>query len=334
MKLLFRILSVVTVVCLLLLPAAACGEKDAALQKVRVCEVTHSIFYAPQYAAIALGFFEEEGIKIELSNGQGADAVMSAVLSGNIDIGFAGPEASVYVYNEGKEDHTQVFAQITQRDGSFLVAREQNDDFKWTDLKGAHVLPGRKGGVPYMTLEYVLRKNGLDPAKDVNLDTSVQYSLMTAAFTAGTGDYFTCFEPTASMLEAEGKGYIVAAVGDGAGEIPYTAYFAKKSYIAENSELIAAFTRAIYKGQQWVLSHSAAEIAETVAEFFPDTSIELLTASAQSYMDIDAWCDTPVMEETSFDLLQQVMSEAGELTKTAPFDAVVNNTYAKAAIEE
>lgn len=333
MKLLFRILSVVTVISLLLLPAAACGQKDAGLKKVRVCEVTHSIFYAPQYAAISLGFFEEEGIEVELSNGQGADAVMSAVLSDNIDIGFAGPEASVYVYNEGKEDHTQVFAQVTQRDGSFLVAREKNDDFKWTDLKGAHVLPGRKGGVPYMTLEYVLRKNGLDPATDVNLDTSVQYALMTAAFTAGTGEYFTCFEPTASMLEAEGKGYIVAAVGDGAGEIPYTAYFAKKSYIEENSELIAAFTRALYKGQQWVLSHSAAEIAEAVAEFFPDTSLELLTASAQSYMDIDAWCDTPVMNETSFDLLQQVMKEAGELDQTAPFSAVVNNTYAEQAIK-
>ncbi len=334
MKLLFRILSVLTVVCLLLLPAAACSSREAGMQKVRVCEVTHSIFYAPQYAAMSLGFFEEEGIEIELSNGQGADAVMSAVLSDNIDIGFAGPEAAVYVYNEGKEDYTQVFAQVTQRDGSFLVAREKNDNFKWTDLKGAHVLPGRKGGVPYMTLEYVIRKNGLDPAKDVNLDTSVQYALMTAAFTAGTGEYFTCFEPTASMLEAEGKGYIVAAVGDGAGEIPYTAYFAKKSYIEKNSKLIAAFTRAIYKGQQWVLSHSAAEIAEAVAEFFPDTSTELLAASAQSYIDIDAWCDTPIMDETSFDLLQQVMSEAGELETTAPFDEVVDNTFAQKVVKE
>lgn len=334
MKLLFRILSVVSVVCLLLVPATGCSRDTSGLTTVRVCEVTHSIFYAPQYVAISLGFFEEEGIHIELSNGQGADAVMSAVLSGNIDIGFAGPEASVYVYNEGKADHPQVFAQVTQRDGSFLVAREKNDDFEWSDLRNAHVLPGRKGGVPYMTLEYVIRKNGLDPAKDVNLDTSVQYSLMTAAFTAGTGDYFTCFEPTASMLEAEGKGYIVAAVGEGAGEIPYTAYFAKKSYIENNSELIAAFTRAIYKGQQWVHSHTASEIAEAVKDFFPDTSIELLTASAQSYMDIDAWCDTPVMEQSSFDLLQEVMSKAGELEKAAPFDKVVDNTYANKAIKK
>jgi NitT/TauT family transport system substrate-binding protein len=180
-----------------------------------------------------------------------------------------------------------------------------------------------------MTLEYVLRKNGLDPQKDLVLDSSVQYALMTAAFTAGTGDYFTCFEPTASMLEAEGKGYIVAAVGDGAGEIPYTAYFAKKSYIEENQDLIAAFTRAVYKGQQWVKTHSAEEIAKTVASFFPDTDLALLTASAQSYRDIGAWCDTPVMTETSFNLLQQVMQEAGELTQTAPFDKVVNNTFAQ-----
>ncbi len=333
MKLLIRLLAVLTALTVLLLPAG-CAKKDTALQTVRVCEVTHSIFYAPQYAAIALGFFEEEGIEIELSNGQGADAVMSAVLSGNIDIGFAGPEAAVYVYNEGKSDYTQVFAQITQRDGSFLVAREANPDFKWTDLQGAHVLPGRKGGVPYMTLEYVLRQNGLDPTTDVNLDTSVQYALMTAAFTAGTGDYFTCFEPTASMLEAEGKGYIVAAVGDGAGDIPYTAYFAKKSYLEENSDLIAAFTRAVYKGQQWVQSHTAAEIAQTVAEFFPDTSLELLTASAQSYIDIGAWCDTPVMSEDSFNRLQQVMREAGELTQTAPFDKVVNNSFAQEVLNK
>lgn len=329
-KKLCRCLAVLTAV-VLLLSCAACGGKKDGLQKVRVCEVTHSIFYAPQYAAIALGYFEEEGIEIELSNGQGADAVMSAVLSGNMDIGFAGPEAAVYVYNEGKEDYTEVFAQVTKRDGSFLVGRTPDNAFTWDKLKGTVVLPGRKGGVPYMTLEHVIRKNGLDPATDLTLDSSVQYALMTAAFTAGTGDYFTCFEPTASMLEAEGKGYIVAAVGDGAGDIPYTAYFAKKSYISKNRDLITAFTRAIYKGQQWVKSHTAEEIAQTVAEFFPDTDLKLLTASAQSYIDIGAWCDTPVMNEESFMRLQQVMQEAGELNAVAPFDKVVNNTFAEKA---
>lgn len=318
-------------VVLLLAGCVGCKKKDNGLDTVRVCEVTHSIFYAPQYAAIALGFFEEEGIEIELSNGQGADAVMAAVLSGNIDVGFAGPEASIYVYNEGKKDHTQVFAQITRRDGSFLIGREPDDNFTWDKVKGKTVLPGRKGGVPYMALEYVLRQNGIDPYEDTNLDNSVQFSMMTAAFTGGTGDYVTAFEPTASMLQQEGKGYIVASVGEAAGDIPYTAYFAKKSYIDKNSDLIQRFTNAVYKGQQWVATHTDAEVAQAVAEFFPDTSLELLTASVASYRAIDAWNTDPVMSEESFNRLQTVMTEAGELTKTADYDKVVNNTFANKA---
>ena len=316
---------------LLLAGCVGCKKKDNGLDTVRVCEVTHSIFYAPQYAAIALGFFEEEGIEIELSNGQGADAVMAAVLSGNIDVGFAGPEASIYVYNEGKKDYTQVFAQITRRDGSFLIGREPDDNFTWDKVKGKTVLPGRKGGVPYMALEYVLRQNGIDPYEDTNLDNSVQFSMMTAAFTGGTGDYVTAFEPTASMLQQEGKGYIVASVGEAAGDIPYTAYFAKKSYIEKNSDLIQRFTNAVYKGQQWVATHTDAEVAQAVAEFFPDTSLELLTASVASYRAIDAWNTDPVMSEESFNRLQTVMTEAGELTKTADYDKVVNNTFANKA---
>ena len=329
MKKSWRALSAAAAAVLMLFSFTACTDTADKTVKVRVCEVTHSVFYAPQYVAIARGFFREEGLDIELSNGQGADAVMSAVLSGNIDIGFAGPEAAVYVYNEGKADYAQVFAQVTRRDGSFLVARKKDDAFGWSKLKKSTVLPGRKGGVPYMALEHVLRKNGLDPAADLTLDSSVQFSLMTAAFTAGTGDYFTCFEPTASMLEAEGKGYIVASVGEAAGEIPYTAYFAKKSYIEKNSDTVAAFTRALYKGQQWVKTHSAAEIAAEIAASFPDTSLELLTASIRRYQQIDAFCDTPVMSKDSFALLQQVMQEAGELQKAAPFDKVVNNTFAE-----
>ncbi|MBR3778993.1 MAG: ABC transporter substrate-binding protein [Clostridia bacterium] len=312
---------------LMLIGCVGC-KKDNGLDKVRVCEVTHSIFYAPQYVAIALGFFEEEGIEIELSNGQGADAVMAAVLSGNIDVGFAGPEASIYVYNEGKKDYTQVFAQVTRRDGSFLIARQPDDNFTWDKVRGKTVLPGRKGGVPYMALEYVLRQNGIDPYKDTNLDNSVQFSMMTAAFTGGTGDYVTAFEPTASMLQQEGKGYIVASVGEASGDIPYTAYFAKKSYIEENSDLIQRFTNAVYKGQQWVATHTDAEVAEAVKDFFADTSIELLTASVASYRAIDAWNTDPVMSEESFNRLQIVMTQAGELTKTADYDKVVNNTFA------
>ena len=317
---------------LMLLGCAGCA-KDTDLDQVRVCEVTHSIFYAPQYAAIALGFFEEEGIEIELSNGQGADAVMAAVLSGNIDAGVAGPEASIDVYNEGKEDYTQVFAQITRRDGSFLVGREPDDNFTWDKVKGKVVLPGRKGGVPYMALEYVLRHNGVDPFADTTLDNSVQFSMMTAAFTGGTGDYVTAFEPTASMLQQEGKGYIVASVGAAAGDIPYTAYFAKKSYIEKNSDLIQRFTNAVYKGQQWVATHTAAEVAEVVADSFPDTSLELLTRSVESYRSIDAWNTDPVMSEESFNRLQSVMTEAGELTQIADYGKVVNNTFAKEAVQ-
>ena len=328
----FKWVAVLTAVAVLTIGLVGCNKDDDGLQKVRVCEVTHSIFYAPQYAAIALGYFADEGIEIELSNGQGADAVMAAVLSGNIDVGFAGPEASIYVYNEGNADYTQVFAQITQRDGSFLIGREKDENFTWDKVKGKVVLPGRKGGVPYMTLEHVLRNNGIDPATDTTLDNSVQYAMMTAAFTGGTGDYVTAFEPTASMLEQQGQGYIVASVGEASGDIPYTAYFAKKSYIEENSDLIQRFTNAVYRGQQWVATHSAAEIAEVVADQFPDTELSLLEKSVESYRAIDAWNTTPVMGKAGFDRLQSVMTEAGELAKTADFNKVVNNAFAEKAI--
>ena len=310
---------------------AGCGGEK--LQKVRVSEVTHSVFYAPQYVAINKGFFAEEGIELELSNGQGADKVMSAVLSDHIDIGFAGPEASIYVYNEGKEDHTQVFAQMTQRDGSFLVGRTPDDPFDWAKLKGSVVLPGRKGGVPYMALEYVIKSKGLTPGQDVTLDDSIQFALMAGAFTAGTGDYVALFEPTASMVEKEGKGYVLSSIGQEAGEIPSTAYFAKKSYIQKNADIIQKFTNAIYKGQQWVANHSAKEIAQVIQPSFPDTDLELLTTVVQRYQDIDAWSKDPVMKSSSFELLQTVMTSAGELSKKAPYEQIVNNTYAEKAKE-
>lgn len=311
-----------------------CSKEEEKTVKVTLCEVTHSIFYAPQYVAMNLGFFEEEGIEIELTNGQGADKVMSAVLSDNVDIGFAGPEASIYVYNEGKEDYTQVFALLTQRDGSFLVSREKDPAFTWDKLKGKHILPGRKGGVPYMTLEYVIKSYGLDPYKDMYLDNSIQFALMAGAFTSGTGDYVTLFEPTASMLESEGKGYIVASVGKEAGEISYTGYFAKKSFIDKNPDLVERFTRAIYRGQQWVAEHSAKEIAEAVAPSFPDTDVELLTTVAQRYKDIDAWRENPILEKEAFEMLQEVMTSAGELEKPAPYDIVVNNTFSEKVSED
>ncbi len=309
------------------------NKQNKELETIKVNEVTRSVFYAPQYVAINKGFFRENGMEIELTTGQGADAVMTAVLANQCDIGFAGPEASIYVYNEGKEDFCQVFAQMTQKDGSFLVARDKTENFSWQDLKGKLVIPGRKGGVPYMTLEYVLKKNGIDPQKDTTLDDSIKFDLMAGAFASGDSDYVTLFEPTASMTQNQQKGYIVASVGEAAGEIPYTAYFAKKSYIENHEDRIQKFTQAIYKGQQWVKEHSSKEIAQAIQSFFPDTDIEMLEAAIQRYQDIDAWSDTPILKEEAFNRLQEVMTMAGELEKKAPYNKIVNNKYAEKAIQ-
>lgn len=319
--------------CLILLAVALIGctpqtSGDTTLTKVTVSEVTHSVFYAPQYVAIALGFFEEEGIDLELINSQGADKVMTAVLSNQVDIGFAGPEAAIYVYNEGRNDYTQVFAQITQKDGSFLVSREPIENFDWTMLKGKHILPGRKGGVPYMTLQYVIEQHGLDIATDMNFDNSISYDTMNSAFAGGTGDFVTIFEPTASVFEKEGTGYIVASVGEAAGEIPYTAYFAKKSFLENNPDLIQHFVNAIQKGQTWVAEHSAAEIAEVLTSSFPEVDLDILETVVKRYQDIGAWKTEPTMTEESFLKLQEVMILAGELTQTAPYDKIVNNSFA------
>lgn len=310
------------------------GLSDDGLKTINVSEVTRSVFYSPQYVAIHEGFFEKNGIKIELTTGQGADAVMTSVLANQVDIGFAGPEASIYVYNEGKDDHTQVFAQLTKRDGSFLVSKENTDNFSWNDLKGKTVIPGRRGGVPYMTFEYVLKKNGINPNTDLVLDDSIKFDLMAGAFSSGNAEYVTLFEPTASMTEMQGKGYVVASVGEASGEIPYTAYFAKKSYINKNEDIVQGFTNAIYEGQQWVKTHTSREIAESVQEFFPGTDLDTLEAAIQSYKDIDAWNDTPILTQESFERLEEVMTEAGELEKQVPYDKLINNTYAEKAIEK
>lgn len=305
------------------------GEREMPLQKITISEVTHSVFYAPQYVAINLGFFKEEGLDIELINGGGADKVMTAVLSNDVEIGFAGPEASIYVYNEGSSDYTQVFAQITKRDGSFLISRIQEDNFQWENLKGKHILPGRKGGVPYMTLQYVLRQHGINTETDLNFDNSISFDAMTGAFLGGTADYVTVFEPTATNIELERKGFIVASVGEAAEEIPFTAYFAKKSYIQKNPDIIQKFVNAIYKGQNWVQNHSSEEVANAVITSFPDTDIKVLTQVIERYKQIDAWNSTPFMSKESFNRLQTVMTEAGELQQIAPYEEIVNNTFWK-----
>ncbi len=331
---------IITIVCIILVILIGGiitinNQKDfkSNLKTINLSEVTRSVFYSPQYVAIQKGFFEKNGIKIDLTTGQGADAVMTSVLSNQADIGFAGPEASIYVYNEGKEDYAEVFAQLTKKDGSFLVSKTDTDNFDWKDLKGKTVIPGRKGGVPYMTLEYVLKNNGINPQSDLTLDDSIKFDLMAGAFSSGEAEYVTLFEPTASMTELQGKGYVVASVGEASGEIPYTAYFAKKSYIEENQDIIQKFTDSVYEGQKWVKEHSSKEIAEEVKEFFPDTDIEMLETAIQSYKDIDAWNDTPVLTQESFERLEDVMIMAGELDEKVPYDKIVNNTYAEKSVE-
>lgn len=335
-KIIITIIAIVILVCIVvgMIFIQKSNNNKSDLKIIQVNEVTRSVFYAPQYVAISKGFFKDHGIEIELTTGQGADAVMTAVLSNQCDIGFAGPEASIYVYNEGKEDYTQVFAQLTKKDGSFLISRKQTDNFSWQDLKGKTVIPGRKGGVPYMTLEYVLRKNGIDPKKDLVLDDSIKFDLMAGAFASGNADYVTLFEPTASLTQNQKKGYIVASVGKEAGEIPYTAYFAKKSYITNNKDTIQGFTDAIYQGQQWVKDHSSKEIAEQIQSFFPDTDVDLLTTVIQNYKDIDAWNDTPILKEEAFNRLQEVMSMAGELKNKVPYDKIINNSFAEKSVNK
>ena len=309
------------------------GCQEQAPEKIVLNEVTHSVFYAPLYAAISLGYFKDEGLEIELVNGGGADKSMTALLTGQADIGLMGPEAAIYVFNEGREDSAMVIGQLTKRDGSFLMGREPNDNFQWSELQGKTVIGGRKGGVPEMTLEYVLRQNGLEPGVDVEVDTSIQFNLMGGAFEGGTGDYVTLFEPTASLFEQEGKGYIMAAVGQESGEVPYTAFMATKSYIKSNPEVVKSFLKAVYRGQQWVQKASDKELAEAIVEFFPDTSVETLMLVAKSYRQIDAWMDVPVMKQEAFDRLQDIIIQAGVLTEKVDFASVVDNSFAEQIIK-
>lgn len=317
---------------LMIVPAlCACGKKEQTV--VRLNEVTHSVFYAPQYVAMSQGFFEDEGLKVELINGGGADKVMTAVVSGQSDIGLAGPEASIYVYNQGKEDHTQIIGQLTKRDGSFLVGRSDGE-FSWEDLRGKTVIGGRKGGVPEMTLEYVLRQHGLTPGVDVTVDTSVQFNMMAGAFTGGQGDYVTLFEPTATQVERAGQGYVLTSIGQESGEIPYTAYFANISWLEENADTAQRFVNAIAKAQKWVREHTDRQVAEAICDQFPDTSLDELEAVTARHRQIDAWNATPVMERHALERLETVMEQAGELSHSewVPFEELVNNTFAQNAI--
>lgn len=326
-------ISFVLIMILLLVATQFTGCSKQELTKVRLNEVVRSIFYAPQYLAINKGFFAEQGLEIELTTGQGADKTMTALLSGQADIGFAGPESCVYVYNQGKEDYAQVFAQLTQKDGSFLVGRTDDPNFTWDKVKGKTIIGGRPGGVPEMTLEYVLKKHGIEPGKDVELITNLQFTATAGAFKGGTGDYVALFEPTASALEQENAGKIVASIGKDSGEIAYTAYFTTKSFMDKNPDIVQKFTNAIYKGQLWVKEHSAEEIAKEIKSFFPDSDDKLLIAVINNYKEIDAYRATPTTTKESFERLQDVIQTAGQLDKKVDYEKIFNEKFAEEAIK-
>ena len=326
-----RIIALVLITVLTVTSLLACSKdepKEPEMTKVVLSEVAHSIFYAPMYVAIEEGYFAEEGIDLELVTAFGADKVMTAVLSGEAQIGFMGSESSIYTYNEGAKDFVVNFAQLTQRAGNFLVAREEITDFKWEDLKGTNVLGGRKGGMPQMVFEYILKQNNIDPATDLEINQSIDFGSTAAAFSEGQGDYTVEFEPHATSLEEAGKGYVVASLGEDSGYVPYTAFSAKDSYIKEHPEIIQSFTNALQKGMDYVQAHSPEEIAEIIAPQFAETDVKTITTIVKRYYDQDTWKSDLVFKKESFELLQDILDMAGELSKRAPYEDLVNTEYA------
>jgi NitT/TauT family transport system substrate-binding protein len=311
-----------------------CGGKETSKDEkknITVNEVAHSIFYAPQYVAIENGYFEEEGLSFTFVTGFGADKTMTAVLANEADIGFMGSEASIYTYKEGATDYVVNFAQLTQRAGNFLISREPIKDFSWSMLKNQTVLGGRKGGMPEMVFEYILKKNGLDPAADLTINQNIDFGSTAAAFSGGQGDYSIEFEPAATLLENQGNGYVVASLGESSGYVPYTAYSAKESYITDNPEVIQSFVNALQKGMNYVQTHSPEEIAKVIEPQFKETDLSTITTIVTRYYNQDTWKDNLVFEKDSFDLLQNILMEAGQLDATVPYENLVNTTFAQEA---
>lgn len=304
-------------------------EEDNELKKVTVAEVAHSVFYAPQYVAHGLGYFEDEGLDVSIVLASGADNVMAAVLSGDVDIGFSGTEATIYVYNGGEKDYVMTFAGLTQKDGSFLVSREKYDNFTLTDLQGKSVVGGRVGGMPEMTFEWALRQNGIDPKKDLLIDTSIAFSAMEGAFIGGTGDFVTLFEPNATSVEKNGYGYVVAYIGELGGVVPYTAYNARRSYIENNSDVIEKFSRAINRGLEYVASHSAKEVAEVLVDYFPDTSLTDMETIVSRYKAGNAWKENITINEEEWNHIQEIIDASGELKEYVSYDKLIYSNYFK-----
>ncbi|SEN01050.1 ABC transporter substrate-binding protein [Lihuaxuella thermophila] len=329
----FRIL---TVLCLLLFPVACTSTAKPVngTTKIRLVEVTHSIFYAPQYVAMSQGFFKEEGLDIDLTNGNGGDKTMTTLVSNQSDIVLVGAEAGIYVTARTSSQPVVAFAQLTQTDGSFLVSREPIPSFSWSMLKGKTLLGQRRGGMPEMVSEYVQRKNGIEPHRDVEIVQNVAYQNLAPAFASGTGDFVQLFEPFASKLEQEGKGYIVASFGKDSGHVPYTCYLAKKSLLKQNPDLIKRFTRAVYKGQKWVESHSAAEIADVIQEHFPDTDRSILVRVIERYKSQGSYAVDPVIGEEEYQHLLEIMDQAGELPKRVPYEQLIDTEISREAMKE
>lgn len=313
---------------------AGCGEKENEMTKVTLNEVAHSIFYAPQYVALENGYFTQEGLDLDLVTGYGADKTMAAVISGEAQIGFMGAESSVYAYLEGANDPVINFAQGTQRAGNFLVAREEMADFQWSDLKGKEVLGGRKGGMPEMVFEYILKENGLDPAKDLSIDQSIDFGSTAAAFSGGKGEFTVEFEPAATTLEKNGDGFVVASLGVDSGYVPYTSYSAKTSYVEKHPEIIQAFTDGLQKGVDYVNSHKAEEIAKVIQPQFKENDLDTITRIVERYQSQDTWKENLVFEKESFELLQDILESAGELEKRADYEKLVTTIYAKEAMKK
>ena len=312
----------------------ACAKKDTGLKKIVLNEVTRSVFYAPLYAAVSRGFFEEEGLELEIVTGGGSDASMTALLAGEADFALMGPETGVYVVNEGKTEHPVIIGQLTKRDGSFLLGREKAEPFSWEQLRGKSVIGGRVGGMPYMTLMWVLNKNGLTPGEDVEVISNIQFNLMGGAFQSGTGDYVTLFEPTATAFQDNGSGYIVANIGLESGEVPYTVFMTSPKTVKDDPELVMSFVRAIVKAQKWVWSASDNDIAKAMQPFFPDTDIPTLETVAKSYRETDSWMKTPVMTEDAFHRLLEIIDFNGQLKAPVEFKELVDNGFAEKAIKE
>lgn len=298
-------------------------KKDNDLRKIKIAEVAHSIFYAPQYVAHSLGYFEEQGLDVEILLVPGADKVAAAVLSGDVEIGFCGSEATIYIYNQGQDDYLVNFANLTKRDGSFIVSREKIDDFTLEDLKGKTIIGGRMGGMPEMTLEYTLKQAGIDPKNDLYIDTSIEFASMSGAFIGGTGDFVSLFEPNALQLEQQGFGYVVASLGELGGVVPYTTYNTKKSFIESNPEVIEGFNKAIQKGLDYVHNNDAKNIAEIIIDYFPDTSLSDLETIISRYKSIDSWFETTYINEEDFNHVQDIMESANQLDQRAPYDKLI-----------